>query len=220
MSTVELLHGTLDLLVLRVLNGGPMHGFGIAQKSHLHSETALQVEDGSLYAAVYRMEAKGWIKASWAQTENNRRAKYYELTRASRKQLETEQNGWERLAQPPAGPSSARRNSLVQKFHYRGHGVRDQHRCQERERSPAQPRQEYNLRCPPCCCLSVLGELRALCGSYILPSMSLLGRLCSVLHRSGSTARWTRNFASTSRNRCGATSRPACRPSRPRAARR
>jgi len=98
MSKLELLQGTLDLLVLRVLNAGPMHGFGIAQKIHLLSETALQVEEGSLYPALYRMEAKGWIKASWAQTENNRRAKYYELTRAGRKQLETEQDSWERLS--------------------------------------------------------------------------------------------------------------------------
>ena len=98
MSKLELLQGTLDLLVLRVLNAGPMHGFGIAQKIHLLSETALQVEEGSLYPALYRMEAKGWIKASWAQTENNRRAKYYELTRAGRKQLETEQAQWDRMS--------------------------------------------------------------------------------------------------------------------------
>jgi transcriptional regulator len=97
MSKLELLQGTLDLLVLRVLNGGPMHGFGIAQKIHLLSEDALKVEEGSLYPALYRMEAKGWIKAAWAQTENNRRAKYYELTKAGRKQLETEQTTWDRL---------------------------------------------------------------------------------------------------------------------------
>jgi PadR family transcriptional regulator, regulatory protein PadR len=98
MSKLDLLQGTLDLLVLRVLNGGPMHGFGIAQKIHLLSETALQVEEGSLYPALYRMEAKGWIKASWAQTENNRKAKYYELTKAGRKQLEAEHDTWARLA--------------------------------------------------------------------------------------------------------------------------
>jgi PadR family transcriptional regulator, regulatory protein PadR len=98
MSKLELLQGTLDLLVLRVLNGGPMHGFGIAQKIHLLSEEALAVEEGSLYPALYRMEAKGWIKASWAQTENNRRAKYYELTASGRRQLEAEQDSWERLA--------------------------------------------------------------------------------------------------------------------------
>jgi transcriptional regulator len=98
MSKLELLQGTLDLLVLRVLNGGPMHGFGIAQKIHLLSEEALAVEEGSLYPALYRMEAKGWIKASWAQTENNRKAKYYELTNSGRRQLEAEQESWERLA--------------------------------------------------------------------------------------------------------------------------
>lgn len=98
MSKIELLQGTLDLLVLRVLNAGPMHGFGIAQKIHLLSEEALKIEEGSLYPALYRMEAKGWIKARWAQTENNRRAKYYELTRTGRRQLESEQDSWERLA--------------------------------------------------------------------------------------------------------------------------
>jgi PadR family transcriptional regulator, regulatory protein PadR len=97
MSKLDLLQGTLDLLVLRVLNAGPMHGFGIAQKIHLLSETALQIEEGSLYPALYRMEAKGWIKAEWAQTENNRRAKYYELTKSGRKQLEAEKESWDRL---------------------------------------------------------------------------------------------------------------------------
>lgn len=94
----DLLHGTLDLLILRVLNGGPMHGFGIAQKIHVLSQDALRVEEGSLYPALYRMEAKGWIKASWGTSENNRRAKYYELTRRGRKQLATEQTTWARLA--------------------------------------------------------------------------------------------------------------------------
>lgn len=94
----DLLQGTLDLLILRVLNGGPMHGFGIAQKIHVLSEDALRVEEGSLYPALYRMEAKGWIKAEWGQSENNRRAKYYTLTRSGRKQLETEQSAWARLA--------------------------------------------------------------------------------------------------------------------------
>jgi PadR family transcriptional regulator, regulatory protein PadR len=94
----DLLQGTLDLLILRVLNGGPMHGFGIAQKIHVLSEDALRVEEGSLYPALYRMEAKGWIKAEWGFSENNRKAKFYELTAKGRKQLGTEQDTWTRLA--------------------------------------------------------------------------------------------------------------------------
>ncbi len=94
----DLLQGTLDLLILRVLNGGPMHGFGIAQKIHVLSADALRVEEGSLYPALYRMEAKGWIKAEWGVSENNRRAKFYQLTARGRKQLETEKTTWARLA--------------------------------------------------------------------------------------------------------------------------
>lgn len=94
----ELLQGTLDLLILRVLHGGPMHGFGIAQKIHVLSADALRVEEGSLYPALYRMEAKGWIKAEWGQSENNRKAKFYELTKSGRKQLGAEQDTWARLA--------------------------------------------------------------------------------------------------------------------------
>jgi PadR family transcriptional regulator, regulatory protein PadR len=94
----DLLQGTLDLLILRVLNGGAMHGFGIAQKIHVLSEDALRVEEGSLYPALYRMEAKGWIKAEWGQSENNRKAKFYQLTAKGRKQLGTEQDTWTRLA--------------------------------------------------------------------------------------------------------------------------
>jgi len=97
MSRIELLKGTLDLLVLRVLQSGPMHGFGIAQKIHLLSAEALRIEEGSLYPAVYRMERKGWIEAEWGVSENNRRAKFYHLTKAGRKQLVAEQATWKRL---------------------------------------------------------------------------------------------------------------------------
>ncbi|HEX2100437.1 MAG TPA: PadR family transcriptional regulator [Candidatus Synoicihabitans sp.] len=98
MTKIELLQGTLDLLILRVLNGGPMHGFGIAQRIHILSTDALKIEEGSLYPALYRMERKAWIKAEWGQSENNRRAKFYELTKKGRKQLADEQESWERLA--------------------------------------------------------------------------------------------------------------------------
>lgn len=97
MTKLELLQGTLDLLVLRVLNAGPMHGFGIAQKIHLLSADALRIEEGSLYPALYRMERKGWIVAEWGVSENNRRAKFYALTASGRKQLAAEQETWARL---------------------------------------------------------------------------------------------------------------------------
>lgn len=94
----ELLPGTLDLLVLRVLSRGELHGWGITQRLEQLSQSALQVDEGSLYPALYRMEEKGWIEAEWRLTENNRRAKYYTLTRAGRKQLEKEQAIWERMS--------------------------------------------------------------------------------------------------------------------------
>src|SRR3954466_7718241 len=93
----DLLQGTLDMLVLRVLSRGELHGWGITQKLEQLSQSALQVDEGSLYPALYRMEDKGWIEAEWRTTENNRRAKYYSLTRAGRKQLATEQQDWERM---------------------------------------------------------------------------------------------------------------------------
>jgi len=94
----ELLQGTLDLLILRVLNGGALHGFGIAQKIHLLSNQSLQLQEGSLYPALYRMERKGWIKAEWGISDQNRKAKFYALTNAGRKQLQTEQDAWKRIA--------------------------------------------------------------------------------------------------------------------------
>ena len=94
----ELLPGTLDMLVLRVLSRGELHGWGITNKLERLSASALQVDEGSLYPALYRMEDKGWIEAEWKMTENNRRAKYYSLTRAGRKQLETEQKLWDRTS--------------------------------------------------------------------------------------------------------------------------
>ena len=94
----ELLSGTLDLLVLRVLNGGPLHGFAIAERIHVLSREVLVVEEGSLYPALYRMEAKGWIEAEWGQSDKRRRAKFYELTRTGRKQLDAEQQLWDRTA--------------------------------------------------------------------------------------------------------------------------
>jgi PadR family transcriptional regulator PadR len=94
----ELLSGTLDLLILRVLNGGALHGFAIAERIHVLSREVLLVEEGSLYPALYRMEAKGWIESEWGQSDKGRRAKFYNLTKAGRKQLETEQQIWDRTS--------------------------------------------------------------------------------------------------------------------------
>jgi len=97
MATIDLPQGTLDLLVLRVLSAGEMHGWGIAQRLHIVSREALLLQEGTLYPALYRMEAKGWIASDWAASDNNRRAKYYRLTRAGRKQLQEQSASWERL---------------------------------------------------------------------------------------------------------------------------
>lgn len=93
----DLLQGTLDMLVLRVLSRGELHGWGITQKLEQLSQSALQVDEGSLYPSLYRMEDKGWVVAEVKLTENNRRAKYYTLTKSGRKQLETEQEDWDRM---------------------------------------------------------------------------------------------------------------------------
>jgi len=94
----DILQGTLDMLVLRVLSRGELHGWGITLRLEQLSRSALQVDEGSLYPALYRMEEKGWIEAEWKVTENNRRAKYYTLTRAGRKQLEAATEGWNRMS--------------------------------------------------------------------------------------------------------------------------
>ena len=97
MIRIELPQGTLDLLVLRVLSAGEMHGWGIAQRLSMVSNDALQLQEGTLYPALYRMEAKGWIESEWAASENNRRAKYYRLTKVGRRQLEAQKESWDRL---------------------------------------------------------------------------------------------------------------------------
>lgn len=84
---ISLLQGTLDVIVLKTLSWGPMHGFGIAKRIQDITDDALRVEEGSLYPALYRMEERGWVKAEWRITENNRRAKYYRLTKAGQQQL-------------------------------------------------------------------------------------------------------------------------------------
>lgn len=95
----DALQGTLDLLVLKTLSRGPQHGYGIA--THLQAVTgdALRVEEGSLYPALHRMEQAGWITAEWDMTENNRKARFYRITRAGRQQLAAEQEKWNRLTE-------------------------------------------------------------------------------------------------------------------------
>jgi len=94
---IDLPQGTLDLLILRTLALGPEHGWGISERIQQVSSKVLQVQQGSLYPALHRLERHGWVKARWGASENNRRAKYYELTSSGRKQLETEKNAWRKL---------------------------------------------------------------------------------------------------------------------------
>ena len=96
-KSVSLLQGSLDILVLKTLSWGPLHGFGIARWIQRTTDDALQLEEGSLYPALYRMENRGWLTAEWAITENNRRAKYYRLSPAGRKQLAAETAEWKRF---------------------------------------------------------------------------------------------------------------------------
>jgi transcriptional regulator len=97
-SKADLPQGTLDMLILKVVALAPLHGYGIAQRLQQISEDAFQVQQGSLYPALHRLENKGWLKASWQSSETGREAKYYALTRAGAKQLAIENENWERLA--------------------------------------------------------------------------------------------------------------------------
>jgi transcriptional regulator len=94
----DLLQGTLDLLILKTVALGPLHGYGISLRIQQISRDALQVRQGSLYPALHRLERRGWIVAEWGDSENNRRAKFYKITRAGRRQLVVEETNWERLA--------------------------------------------------------------------------------------------------------------------------
>lgn len=98
MKPVDLVQGTLDLLILKAVAAEPLHGWAIARRIHQLSHDVLQVQQGSLYPALHRLEDRGWIRAAWGVSEQNRRAKFYALTRTGRKQLEREATAWERLA--------------------------------------------------------------------------------------------------------------------------
>src|SRR5437868_15157176 len=102
-NRIELLEGTLDLLILQTLQWGAQHGYGIAQSIRSGSGEVLQVETGSLYPALHRLEKQGCLKTEWRQTENKQRAKFYSLTAAGKKQLAEEQRRWERMSNAIAG---------------------------------------------------------------------------------------------------------------------
>ena len=93
----DFLHGTLDTLILKTLTGGPMHGYAIAKRIRDWSGGDLEIEDGSLYPALNRMLVKGWLKAEWGMTDNNRKARFYQLTAEGKKQLEKEATGFDKM---------------------------------------------------------------------------------------------------------------------------
>jgi PadR family transcriptional regulator, regulatory protein PadR len=109
-NRIEMLQGTLDMLILQTLRTGKQHGYGIAQAIRSGSAEVLQVETGSLYPALHRLEKRGWIRSEWKSTENNQRAKYYQLTAAGRKQLELEHDRWTRYTAAIAGLMKAQTN--------------------------------------------------------------------------------------------------------------
>ena len=95
---IDLLQGTLGLLVLKALALGPLHGLGVSNRIEQITKGTFRVKPGSLFPALHRMEQAGWLESSWGESENNRRAKYYKLTRAGRRQLETETEDWQRIS--------------------------------------------------------------------------------------------------------------------------
>jgi PadR family transcriptional regulator, regulatory protein PadR len=101
-NCVEVLQGTLDMLILRTLQWGPHHGYGIVQALRTKSGDALQVETGSLYPALHRLERQGWVRSEWKQTESNQRARFYRITAAGKKQLASDLGRWQRIVQTVA----------------------------------------------------------------------------------------------------------------------
>ena len=100
---MELLQGTLDMLILKAVSLGPLHGYGVLLRIQQISKDRLEIQQGSLYPALYRLEAQGWIASEWGESENKRKAKYYRLTAAGRRKLQTEAEKWNRMADVIAG---------------------------------------------------------------------------------------------------------------------
>ena len=98
-ASLDLLQGTLDVLILKTLSWGPMHGYGVSRWIRQRTDDVLTVEDAALYQALHRLERRGWIESEWGLSENNRRAKYYQLTAEGRRQLRAEVSTWQRYAQ-------------------------------------------------------------------------------------------------------------------------
>lgn len=96
-NRIELLQGTLDMLILQTLQWGPQHGYGIGQAIRISSGEVLQVETGSLYPALHRLERQGWVRSEWKQTESKQRAKYYRITASGKKQLSSNHNRWQQM---------------------------------------------------------------------------------------------------------------------------
>jgi transcriptional regulator len=104
----ELLPGTLDLLILKAVSLGPLHGYGVLLRIEQITDGALLVEQGALYPALFRLEHKGWLSGEWGVSDHNRRAKFYQLTAAGRRQLKSEAEGWQRLVEAMASALDAR----------------------------------------------------------------------------------------------------------------
>ena len=102
-EALELLQGTLDMLILKAVSLGPLHGYGVLLRIQQISKERLKIEQGSLYPALYRLEHQGWITSEWGESENKRKAKYYRLTAAGRRRLETETSKWNEMAEVIAG---------------------------------------------------------------------------------------------------------------------
>jgi PadR family transcriptional regulator PadR len=111
-NRIELLQGTLDMLILKTLQWGEQHGYGISQAIRVTSREVLQVETGSLYPALHRLERQGWVSAEWKKTESNQRAKFYRITALGKKQLASDYERWGRMVASIEGIMRARRNEV------------------------------------------------------------------------------------------------------------
>jgi len=105
---MELLQGTLDMLILKAVSLGPLHGYGVLLRIQQISKERLEIQQGSLYPALYRLEHQGWITSEWGESENKRKAKFYRLTAAGKKRLQSEEENWNRMADVIAGILGAR----------------------------------------------------------------------------------------------------------------